>query len=192
MREITAARAIPDTLLVHIEDELIVSAHVYIKVLRSTRDLDNFSEVKHDFVSLRSMRRRDPFRLPELGPSLRRILWPDFRNVAKNNNKDDKQNHRLFSHGRNRTSARNLSVGLRSFTAHETDGTPITSLTVTREEGVSSLARRCGQFNVVSGFLQGLNSARVHQVKSRFVLAPGDVIVAGFCNRYFLYVLPII
>src|SRR5579871_939524 len=71
--EIASAGAAAHALLIYMQDELIVSTHVNVEMLRRFREVDHFSEVKVCFISLRSVRNRNPLRLPQ-GPL---VVCPD-------------------------------------------------------------------------------------------------------------------
>jgi hypothetical protein len=105
--EITAARTVAHSLLIYIKDELVIGAHVYIEVLRRFGDFDDLSKVEHNFVSLRSIRSRDPLRLPESGLMIRQTLCPSGRDVGGNGDEEDEdeEDHSLFAHARDGTSA---------------------------------------------------------------------------------------
>ena len=66
MGEIAAAGTASYSLLIYVEDELIVCAHVHAKRLRRLRKVNCFAEVQHYFISLRSVGSGDPLGGPEL------------------------------------------------------------------------------------------------------------------------------
>lgn len=74
MSQIAPRRAGAHALLVHIKYELIVRAHVHHKVLRRLRQVKQLPEVQHRHVTLRTIRRGDPFRAPHFFWSVSRKL----------------------------------------------------------------------------------------------------------------------
>src|SRR5882724_10717814 len=64
VRQIPAARSPPRLAPVHIQNKLIVRAHMHNKMFRHSRQLNRLSEMQHRLVPLPCASRRDPLRAP--------------------------------------------------------------------------------------------------------------------------------
>jgi hypothetical protein len=80
--EIAAAGTAPHAPLIYMEDELVIRAHVHIKVLGRCGKFDNLPEVKHDLIPLWSARGGDPLRVPQTG-MISCKLCPDLRGAGE-------------------------------------------------------------------------------------------------------------
>src|SRR6185437_6453333 len=74
VREISARGAEAYPLLIHVELELIVGAHVHDEVRGLLRKVNYFAKAQHDRVALRSVRMSDPLRAPHLLLKFGRVL----------------------------------------------------------------------------------------------------------------------
>jgi len=72
--QVAAAGTATDASLIYLEDELVIGAHIYIKMRLQLGDVDDLSKVEHDFISLRNTGSGDPLRFPEFVRMIRRNL----------------------------------------------------------------------------------------------------------------------
>jgi hypothetical protein len=79
MGEVAAARAAAYAMLVYVQKELIVSAHVYVEVLRRRVELDHLSEVQYDLISGGGIRSGNPLRSPLCARAIGRSLCSKIR-----------------------------------------------------------------------------------------------------------------
>jgi hypothetical protein len=102
--QVAAAGTATHALLVYLEDELVVGAYIDIKVLWNTREVEDLSEMEHDFVSLRPMPSRDPLRFPKILRMISRNLRPKVTNVEQESNDECNNEFCFSSHAADRTS----------------------------------------------------------------------------------------
>lgn len=80
--EVASAGTATHTPLIYMEDELVIRAHVHIKVLGRCREFDDLSEVEHDFIPLRGTWGGNPLRFPRTG-MISRKLCTDLRGAGE-------------------------------------------------------------------------------------------------------------
>jgi hypothetical protein len=61
-------------MLVHVQKELIVRAHIDVEMWRRKLKLDHLSEVQYDLISRGGIRSGNPLRGPSRGPAISRDL----------------------------------------------------------------------------------------------------------------------
>jgi hypothetical protein len=60
MRQIAMRRSETYPMLIHIEQKLIVRAHMHDKMFGLSRQIDNFAKVQNGGIALRDIRRGNP------------------------------------------------------------------------------------------------------------------------------------